>query len=78
MTRKDKLREKLLNKAADKNWSLSEIESLLLMHDYTLDRINGSHRNYLRNDLSHRITIPSHGGIVKTAYIRQLRALFSR
>ena len=49
---------------------------MLALHDYALDRINGSHRNYIKSDLSHRITIPSHGNQVKVAYIRQLRDLF--
>lgn len=74
MTRKDKLREKFLNRASDANWTLSEVRALMSLYGFAERDPNGSsHFNFTKPGHPHIITIPSHGSSVKKHYIRMLR-----
>lgn len=73
MTQKDKLAGKLTNRAADCTWTFSEVERMLRMLGYRLDRSKGSHHIYAREDGVDEFVLPRHGSKVKPHYIRKLR-----
>jgi predicted RNA binding protein YcfA (HicA-like mRNA interferase family) len=72
MTKRDKLRRKL--RENPKNRTKQEIETLLGHFGFVLDRVSGSHHNFIVRieNKTHRLTVPIHGQAVKTAYVKQI------
>jgi predicted RNA binding protein YcfA (HicA-like mRNA interferase family) len=72
MSKRDKLRRKL--RQNPKGRTKQEIETLLGHFGFTLDRVSGSHHNFVVRigDTTHRLTVPIHGQTVKTTYVKQV------
>lgn len=64
--------EKLLAKMRRRppEMPLREVQQVMEHLGWTLDRTSGSHFIYQRN--GHHLSIPSHGGSVKRAYLIQI------
>jgi predicted RNA binding protein YcfA (HicA-like mRNA interferase family) len=73
MTRKEKLLEKLANKASDKSWTFEEVSRILSLFGFSLKRVHGSHHIFSNDEKEKDICIPRHGADVKPAYVREIR-----
>lgn len=74
MSRKAKLRAKLMGGTQDKGFTFADAELLLLTAGFVREGGEGSHRVYRHAD-GRKMVLARHGKDVKPAYIRQLRPL---
>lgn len=73
MSKKNKLRAKLDNFAADLNWTLADAELVLTQHGFVREEGKGSHINFKHPLLNEPFTVVCHGHQVKPCYIRMIR-----
>lgn len=74
MSKKAKLRAKLMSGTADKGFTFADAELLLLSAGFLREGGEGSHHVYRHPD-GRKMVLVYHGKDVKPAYIRQIRAL---
>ena len=74
VSRKAKLRAKLMGGAQDKGFTFADAELLLLTAGFVREGGEGSHRVYRHAD-GRKMVLAFHGKDVKPAYIRQRRQL---
>lgn len=74
MSKKAKLRARLMSGTQDKGFTFADAELLLLSAGFLRDGGEGSHHVYRHPD-GRKMVIPRHGKDVKPAYIRQIRNL---
>lgn len=74
MSKKAKLRAKLMSGTSDKGFTFADAELLLLTAGFVHEGGEGSHRVYRHPD-GRKMVLAFHGKDVKPAYIRQIRNL---
>ena len=74
MSKKAKLRAKLMSGTSDKGFTFAEAELLLLSAGFVRDGGEGSHHVYRHAD-GRKAVLVFHGKDIKPAYIRQIRNL---
>ena len=74
MSKRAKLRAKLMSGTQDRGFTFADAEMLLLTAGFLRDGGEGSHRVYRHAD-GRKMVLARHGKDVKPAYIRQLREL---
>jgi predicted RNA binding protein YcfA (HicA-like mRNA interferase family) len=76
MSRKEKLKEKLLDGNQDQNWRLDELCTLLPHLGFTEREGKGSHRIFHREGIEDLINLqPTRDGKAKPYQVRQVRAI---
>ena len=74
MSKRAKLREKLKNNPNDATFS--DVRKLLEQEGLLLDRIQGSHHIFTKDDLT--FVIPVHNNKVKTIYVKRVIELIEQ
>lgn len=74
MSKKAKLRAKLMAGTHDRAFTFDEVTQLLIHEGFILDGGKGSHCVYRHPD-GRKQVLPRHGKDVKPAYIKQIRKL---
>lgn len=76
VSKKAKLREKLMAGDKDRTFTFQEVEQLLTNEGFIVDGGKGSHCVYRHSD-GRKMILPKHGKDVKPAYIKQIRQLLT-
>jgi predicted RNA binding protein YcfA (HicA-like mRNA interferase family) len=74
MSRKEKLKEKLLDSSQDQNWRIDDLCTLLLQFEFSERKGKGSHRIFYKEGIEDLIDLqPVKGGKAKPYQVRQVR-----